>query len=103
MPTHRREEDVRAPFTPQQVEALTRFQTGGWWHPFTCGRRNDHRHDEGVLVATVEGWVCPAQECHYVQDWAHWFMADEEFIAAGERNHARMWSIFSGTDNDDST
>lgn len=44
-------------------------------HPFTCGGTTgdgrDCRHD---LVATEDGWVCPA--CAYTQNWAHDFMAD---------------------------
>jgi len=30
--------------------------------------------NEGLLVATTEGWVCPCGE--YKQDWAHEFMAN---------------------------
>jgi len=30
--------------------------------------------DIGVLIATVEGWVCP--HCDYRQDWAHALMAE---------------------------
>ena len=26
-----------APWTPEQVEALNRYQTESGWHPFTCG------------------------------------------------------------------
>jgi hypothetical protein len=65
-----------APFTPEQVEALNRFQKGRWMHPFTCGSGNrtdaNHLDGEGVLVATENGWICPY--CDYTQDWAHDFM-----------------------------
>jgi hypothetical protein len=66
----------KAPWTPEQVAALNRFQQGRWMHPFTCGssRRTDadHKDGEGLLVATEKGWICPF--CDYTQDWAHEFM-----------------------------
>lgn len=75
---------IRAPFTPEQVRALNRWQQDARVHPFTCGlnRADDaHRayaaehsqHDWGILVATRDGWVCPV--CGYRQYWAHGFMA----------------------------
>ncbi len=75
---------VKAPFTPEQVDALNEYQKGHRFHPFTCGsgRRTDDAHskvkremglsDWGTLVATPDGWICPA--CDYTQDWAHEFM-----------------------------
>lgn len=76
-------ESIKAPWTPEQVSKLNEWQTCGHVHPFTCGgERGDVAHiayslssnqmDEGVLVATESGWVCPA--CSYKQDWAHDFM-----------------------------
>lgn len=75
---------ITAPFTPEQVESLNRFQRSGEFHPFTCGgNRSDEAHvayakehgdpDYGLLVATPDGWVCPV--CDYKQGWAHDFMA----------------------------
>lgn len=75
---------IKAPFTPEQVEALNRSQREGEFHPFTCGGdRGDAAHrkyakengdrDWGLLVATEKGWVCPV--CGYTQDSAHGFMA----------------------------
>lgn len=69
---------VEAPFTPEQVKHLNDFQSCGYLHPFTCGGdgRTDesiHGDREGVLVATVRGWICPY--CAYTQEWAHGFMA----------------------------
>lgn len=65
--------DLRAPWTPEQVAALNRFQREGGMHPFTCGGDHESHH---VLVATPDGWVCPDRPvCGYTQDWAHWFMA----------------------------
>ncbi|MEU7066925.1 hypothetical protein [Streptomyces sp. NPDC046161] len=67
---------ITAPWSPEQVDALNRFQQTGGMHPFTCGRDHDtHR----TLVATPAGWTCPGPGCGYTQNWAHAFMA------AGER------------------
>lgn len=75
---------VTAPWTDEQVAALNEFQRLRRFHPFTCGsgNRSDAAHlaardhlglrDNGALVATREGWICPA--CDYTQDWAHEFM-----------------------------
>jgi len=68
---------IRAPFTPEQVAVLNRYQTIGVMHPFTC--RNNSAH---VLIATRDGWRCPDSHCTYAQDWAHDFMANETFVDA---------------------
>lgn len=67
---------LKAPWTRGQVATLNEFQHSGLMHPLTCGQRDQHPHNEGVLLATRAGWRCPAYGCRYVQDWAHWFMAD---------------------------
>lgn len=67
---------IRAPWTFEQVVALSHWQEGKHFHPFTCGNREGHpvlNGDNGVLVPTVNGWIC--QFCDYKQDWAHDFMA----------------------------
>jgi hypothetical protein len=53
-----------APWTQDQVDGLTRWQTSGVVHEYTCGTDSSHR----PLVATVDGWTCP--DCPYRQDWA---------------------------------
>jgi hypothetical protein len=73
---------IKAPWTPDQVEALNAFQHSQKVHPFTCGNdRGDaahrayaeaHGEDMGQLVAHEDGWHCPV--CDYRQDWAHEFM-----------------------------
>ena len=78
---------VSAPFTPEQVVELWKYQLGekkfGHFpflypgHPFTCANRGDGQHREigsdlGMLIPTTKGWVCPF--CNYVQSWAHAFM-----------------------------
>lgn len=66
---------IFAPFTPEQVEGLNRYQVSGIFHEFTCGNDSNHQ----ALVATADGWVCP--DCDYTQNWAHHFMVvSEEFI-----------------------
>lgn len=62
-------DEVVAPWTPEQVRELNRFQRFAHYHPFTCG--NDSSHE--VLHATTAGWVC--LDCEYTQNWAHAFMA----------------------------
>jgi hypothetical protein len=74
---------ISAPWTAEQVAALNRWQDAAHVHPFTCGgNRTDATHrayqashpdqDFGQLVATENGWACPA--CGYRQSWAHDFM-----------------------------
>jgi hypothetical protein len=70
---------VLAPWTPQQVVALNRFQHRPDTHPFTCG--GDHSHEAPTLVAREDGWYCPSpygQPCDYRQNWAHAFMTKEQ-------------------------
>lgn len=66
-------DDSRAPWTAEEVANLNEFQNAGYMHPFTCGSEDCR----AVLVATPEGWTCPAG-CGYTQDWAHDFMANGE-------------------------
>lgn len=73
-------EHIVAPWTRKQVAALNEFQQSGLMHPFTCGQRDEHPHNAGLLVATRAGWRCPAYGCRYEQDWAHAFMADREAL-----------------------
>jgi hypothetical protein len=70
-------DQIRAPWTPEQVAALNRFQAEGGMHPFTCG--GEHAPGSPALVAYTDGWRCPqpyGEACDYRQDWAHAFMAD---------------------------
>lgn len=68
-------EKSNAPWTPEQVENLNRYQKSGVFHEFTCGNdRTDVNHldGNGTLIATTEGWHCPY--CDYKQVSAHEFM-----------------------------
>ena len=69
-------EIIRAPWTPEQVATLNRFQREGGMHPFTCG--GDHWLGTPHLEATPDGWLCPYPDCDYTQDWAHAFMLRPE-------------------------
>jgi hypothetical protein len=65
---------IRAPWSTDQVDLLNRFPRTSGFHPFTCGRRNDHPEDEGILIAAPDGWHCPVGGCSYTQNWADPFM-----------------------------
>ncbi len=69
---------IKAPWTPEQVEQLNKWQEAGYVHPFTCGNDDCTRSNGKELVATIDGWTCPS--CSYKQDWAHDFMADPEML-----------------------
>jgi hypothetical protein len=69
-PEHTGPSFVAAPWTDDQVANLNWHQTARLFHPFTCGRREHHPDNEGVLVAERDGWVCPADGCGYRQGWA---------------------------------
>lgn len=64
---------VDAPWTPQQVAALERWQLAGHVHPFTCVAVA-HPDKTVNLVPFPEGWRCP--ECGYTQTWAYSYMLD---------------------------
>lgn len=57
------------PWTPEQVEALNRWQETDRVHPFTCASDHD---GERRLIAAEDGWRCPT--CEYRQTWAHRMM-----------------------------
>jgi DNA-binding NtrC family response regulator len=91
---------IHAPFSPDQVESLNRYQRSGLGHPFTCGNnRGSKAHkkamkvrgdkDLGVLVATSNGWVCPA--CSYTQQYAYDFMADPTVLDKMTASTARLY------------
>ena len=72
-----------SPFTDEQVEKLNTFQNNSQGcHPFTCCSpdsisgclRRSVKEEEGILIASNDGWVCPCGE--YKQDWAWKFMIE---------------------------
>ena len=69
---------IDAPFSPDQVQRLNEWRAAPGVHPFTCANRGDGDHrrttDLGVLVATVDGWICP--DCSCTQRWAHQSMTE---------------------------
>ena len=63
-------------WTDEQIEHLRRRQADRTLHPYTCGGLGPddvcHRArgvDDGVLIPTREGFVCPCGE--YRQEWVH--------------------------------
>ncbi|MFI5814894.1 hypothetical protein ACIA7S_28545 [Streptomyces sp. NPDC051643] len=78
---------IAPPWTPDQVENLNRRQEASLTHPFTCGQREHHYGDPGVLVADVDGWHCPVEDCGYRQTWAHPFM--DQPLTAREAQRVR--------------
>lgn len=81
-------DQIRPPWTAEQVAKLNRFQHYGFVHEYTClymhtkpcecGGHNPKCHlclgggavlADRTLVATPDGWICP--HCTYKQDWAH--------------------------------
>ena len=72
-------EKITAPFTNEQVKKLNNYQKNGRFHPFTCcshdGCDRINQKDEGLLIATNEGFICPCGK--YEQKWAHKFMSED--------------------------
>lgn len=78
-------EEIKAPFTDEQVKNLNDYQTTGRFHPFTCCSPEEiiectraNGTSEGLLVATNDGWICPCGK--YTQNWAHKFMTEKREI-----------------------
>jgi hypothetical protein len=71
---------VTAPFTDDQVSHINDYQQYGKFHPFTCcsheGCKREEQKDNGALIATNEGLVCPCGK--WKQDWVHSFMTEFE-------------------------
>jgi hypothetical protein len=73
--------EIKAPFTKEQVEKLNDYQINGNFHPFTCCSPKEIKEcqrasgeNEGLLMATEEGWVCPCGKDK--QDWVYEFMIE---------------------------
>jgi hypothetical protein len=82
---------VIAPWSPETVDALNRFQDWGVMHPFTCGI--DSAHGTGKLRATEQGWKCTDPNCDYRQNWAHDFMADPDFPQRVNDHYRRILDL----------
>ena len=103
--------NIKAPFSPHQVQRLNEYQCGfviGRHHPFTCLHREHGLSEEsdiggavrkvtheviaghrGLLVATPSGWMCP--HCGYTTDWAFSFMCDRPALPqAPDRDKLRQ-------------
>lgn len=76
-------EHINVPWSQVEVDALNAWQNCDMVHAYTCGGnrmdaahrkyQSEHGGDFGQLVATTDGWMCPA--CDYRQNWAHGFSA----------------------------
>lgn len=60
---------LRAPFTPEQVDMLNRYQADDTVHGYTCEHWHGDPASRRLLVATTRGWIC--RYCDYTQNWAH--------------------------------
>jgi hypothetical protein len=60
---------IRAPFTPEQIDVLNRYQANDMVHPYTCEHWHGDPAERRNLVATKDGWIC--RYCDYRQSWAH--------------------------------
>jgi hypothetical protein len=64
-------------WSPENVRLQNYYQIVGVFHPYTCGGKNKLGQDcRTNLVATKNGWVCPAG-CGYMQDWSHGSLNEE--------------------------
>lgn len=75
-------DEVKAPFTADQVASLNGFQIHSMMHPFTCGEDICRRKNQSVLYALEDGWHC--WYCDYTQDWAHGYMTDRSWETAAK-------------------
>ena len=95
--TETNEDFIHAPWTDEQVAALNTYQVSGVFHPFTCGKRDEpgHEHpvDDGLLVATNDGWVCSNPSCDYTQEWAWRAMANTEMLFSWKRIIGRTCEV----------
>lgn len=62
---------ITAPWNVLQVDILNRRQKSRNFPTYMCGFRDKHPHNVGILIATRNGWRCPAYGCRYVQTWAY--------------------------------
>ncbi len=61
---------LKAPFTEDQVKAITEYQQESPWHQYTCYTDSQHP----TLVASTDGLIC--NECGHVQNWVFASTAD---------------------------
>lgn len=64
----------KAPWTPEQVSNLNKWQHCGFTHSYTCGGNGDTCR--AVLEATPDGWICAY--CDYTQDFCLEAQANNE-------------------------
>jgi len=62
---------VYAPFEPEQIQNLEKWQNSGYLHPFTCPH-----HSNNVLKVYRNALYCDATDCEYEQHWVHRMMVE---------------------------
>lgn len=61
---------LEAPFSADQVRALSLRQADDRFHPYTCSYGGQKSHQGNpVLLPTRAGMVC--RGCGYIQTWVH--------------------------------
>lgn len=68
----RRAQKIFAPFSPDQVENLRRFQHAKWTGHLTCVMGH-------VFEPDTEGLICPV-DSHHNQGWAWDYMAERGWL-----------------------
>lgn len=68
-------DEIHAPWTPEQVDAINRYQTFAD-QPLICSRTRDlHQGHRVVLIARRDGMHCSDPACDYRQGWVLDYMA----------------------------
>lgn len=78
---------VKAPWTADQVASLNAFQADGRMHDFTCNRSYC---DSRTLIATASGWYCSGIACSYQQDWAYDWMCNWDWKRMLDAIHGEL-------------
>ncbi|MFF5181430.1 hypothetical protein ACFY2Q_25660 [Micromonospora sp. NPDC000316] len=78
---------VYAPFAPEQVALLRRWQAASVSEHMRCPRHGNVLRESSELVPGERGWTCvfrtpdyPGLICSYTADWAYAGMLDEESV-----------------------
>lgn len=74
--------DVRAPWTPDQVDSLNAYQRSNVFHPYT-GSRGPNGEERPILIATPNGWI-EREGGPIYQETAMRFMAEWRWVPPPE-------------------
>lgn len=87
-------EQVKAPWTAEQVRNLEEFQNSPLVHPFTHSEAPLNEDGQHALIPTEKGWVT-RKGGPVVQDWAWDFMLDGTVMKAFEAVHRELEGLSS--------